>query len=465
MNYMSILPEKDLQNDDFKFLKSCTEQFNHRFSTRSLFRSEYEIRYGVLDDAVHPTPDSKYWQAIGEQNVQLTEFVNTVYEHEKLTVNAEMLEADIEELQEGLKSDKSYYLKRLKAQIREKQIQLKQNKNSQVQIQKTLQERMREIKIWETVISELETQLEFGMDNFELHHPKRYLLRYNNKMKMLDQLTGDAKESAITHFQSAMKHPDNIELIKVVTGLPTSENPQYRSITEAEEKDSIVADYQSRKVRKILVATPHRKQDDKNVTNFSKMQPPHTIACDLEQPFGLTVADARNFIAKKAIDDGYEYVFFVGDDNIIPRNALIQLLHHNTDIVGGVYYKKYLPLESVGIYEGKDGRPVPLNGYKIGDIIHNTIALPMDCTLIKTDVFKALEYPWYRTVKVQDKIVLTEDTYFSGKARQAGYDIITDTGVQSLHVDKEKGILYGHPEIVKNNQITPEWREYFAIGG
>jgi hypothetical protein len=159
------------------------------------------------------------------------------------------------------------------------------------------------------------------------------------------------------------------------------------------------------------------------------------------------------------------------------KNTLVKLLHlledNNAMIGGGFYYKKYFPLESVGMHVGLDDDPTRIKDYKIGDIIHNTLVLPSGCTLIKFKVFLDMEFPWYRTITVQGKPALTEDTYFCQKARAMGLDILTDTGLQCIHVDKERGIFYGHKDIVDvieqgPNIITivkPEWRDkYAAIG-
>jgi hypothetical protein len=231
------------------------------------------------------------------------------------------------------------------------------------------------------------------------------------------------------------------------------------------EKEPITQKFFNRKVRKILVATPHRTKDDPNVTNFFKMQSPAAFDVILEQPYGFKVPDARNFIVNKAIEENFDYIFFVDDDVLIPRNSLVKLIHHKADIVGGFYYRKYYPLESVGMHVDKDDCPVPIENFEIGDIIHNTLVLPSGITLIKTDVFKKINAPWYKTCTIQNRPTITEDTFICQIIRDLGYDIITDTGVQGIHIDKTTGRLFGHSEIVneKKNQVYESWREYFAI--
>lgn len=512
MNPADVLSGMHLiKPEDIKFLQAHAPEFQERFKNRSIFRSRFEMEFGVLNDDEHPTVDSKYWQAIGEQNVHVSEFINVTNDYKKQCADQEIIEAEIEELQEDLKvmmsdpNTPSYLIKKKNAEIRKKEVDLDQNIFGQANLQKTAQERMKEIKNWEEIIEKLKAQgLEFGDEDFEKHHAKRYALRYANRMQRFNVLEDSAKESVLSHFKSAMTHPENKELAEQIihnnplpdvrqpqeqietkpsnvlpmnsnvnnansevhpyTGLP-KQDVNFKDIDEMVQGDPIAAKYNSRHVRKILVASPHRGEKDGLVTNLFSMQPPAAFSCELSEPYGLSVADARNFIVKKAIDEGYDYIFFIDDDTLIPRNALVKLIHLKADIAGGFYYRKYYPLESVGMHFDKDGNPSPIEDYKIGDIIHDTLVLPSGCTLIKTEVFKKMEFPWYRTIKRANQPALTEDTYFCEKARMLGYDIITDTGIQCLHVDRERGLLYGHSDIVDpaKNEIKVDYREYFAI--
>ena len=101
----------------------------------------------------------------------------------------------------------------------------------------------------------------------------------------------------------------------------------------------------------------------------------------------------------------------------------------------------------------------------IGDIIHNTLVLPSGCTLIKVETLKKLEAPWYKTITVNNRPTMTEDTYLCGKMKEIGVDVITDTGLQCIHVDYTRGVFYGHLEIVdyEKNEIRAKYRDYFAI--
>jgi len=508
-----------IKPNDLDYLQENASDFQERFVTRSFFRSEFEMRYGVLSDAEHPTIDSKYWQAIGEQSVHVQELTTLGYGYKKQLADIEYKKVQIDELQYKLdyndyKTD--FERRKIEARLKKKQVELQEQQFGLVLQRKTARERMKEIRNWTGIIAELKPLCKFGTEDWEAHHPERYIKRYGQRLQNLQLLGDNEKEHVIKHFTSYAKAPENQELAKEFVqnykkgndvlsneesyklmlreqqekngiikpqneeSLPPPESSNeidYESKSDMMEKDPITKSFFNRKVRSILIGTPHRTKSDPNVTNFFKMQTPAAFDVVIEQPYGFTVADSRNFLVNKAIKEGIDYIFFVDDDVLIPRNGLVQLVSHKADIVGGFYYRKYHPLESVGMHVNENDEPVPIevltnnmikdgkNGYKIGDVIHDTLVLPSGITLIKTDVFKRMDAPWYRTCTIKGRATITEDTYLCQKLRDLKYDIITDLGVQGVHIDKQRNLLYGHPDIVNvnENKVYLNWREYFAI--
>ena len=533
INVLQVPGHELVKEEDLEFLQKHAPEFQHRFVTRSFFRSMFEFRHGVLSQEEHPTPDSAYWQSIGEQAVHVEELINLSFASKKLVAEMESISASIEELeyQLSLPIEHDFTRRKLEAKLAKKKVELEE-KNYHITLQrKTAKERMREIKNSQVVIEELIPQLKHGTEDFEAHHAERYFKRYEKRMERINLLDPENKEHVVSHFLSFAKAPENRELTQqfverhsndqvgaavglialqdkpklenkpIEVELPHSKDWQimmgekkssnskdtdcklpppmanqidFESKDKMMEEDPVTKKFFSRKVHKILVATPHRVQEDKNVTNFHMLQTPAAFDVSLEQPFGFSVPDARNFCIQKALDEDVDYIFFVDDDLLIPRNALVQLLHHfpsdysndSVAMVGGFYYRKYFPIESVGMHEDKEGQPCRIENYNIGDVIHNTLVLPSGCTLIKTSIFKKMEAPWYRSYTVANRPTITEDTYLCQKVRDFELgDIITDTGVQCVHVNKEKGILFGHPSIVdtKRNTVYENYREYFAI--
>jgi hypothetical protein len=556
MEEKNLVALKDLDlvtEGDVSFLKEHSEHFMDRYSRSSLFRSKFEMEASVLNDMVHPTVDSKYWQAIGEQAVHVKELIRLGFNGKKTETEIDLLNAQIEELndrKEQVKDKPGYVTKKLNAHIAKKEIEIQEKQFSLTECKKVAKERIKEIKNWEEIIPPLEDALQHGKEDWEAHHPERSLLRNEMSMRNFNLLELDAKKNAVRDFTAAVKHPDNAKLVQdrrkelqnagagqelynqaggpplieepkgssgiriesteatmpsnvpiINTGLGAFEasaqkvvdakdqelsKPQgmklksntqiveqpkvsamqdFKSRDELTKNDPIAKQYFNRKVRRIMVGTPHRYQSDQNITDFNMVQMPAAIDSFIEQPWGFNVPDARNFIVEKALKEGADWIFFVDDDTIIPRNALVQLFRHNVPVSGGTYYRKYHPLESVPMFEAEDTTPYAMDGKaSIGEVMHNVLVLPSGCTLIHTDVFKKMEPPYYKAFTVDGRAAVTEDTYFCQRARDMGLDVVLDTNVQCLHVDKTTGQVFGHESIVdvKTSTINTNFANYFA---
>jgi hypothetical protein len=159
---------------------------------------------------------------------------------------------------------------------------------------------------------------------------------------------------------------------------------------------------------------------------LKNVSPPINFNVNFSIIYGSEVADARNAFAQQAIDIGAKYLFFLGDDVVVPPHTLKQLLFRmeNTPdlfVVGGVYCSKCdpsAPLVFIGDGVGSYW------DWKIGEFFPVT-GLGMDCTLLRTDVFNKLSKPWFKTVDHDDHLdgincaeMYTEDLYFLKKLRE-----------------------------------------------
>lgn len=169
---------------------------------------------------------------------------------------------------------------------------------------------------------------------------------------------------------------------------------------------------------------------------------------------GYDCATARNAIAQKAIDLDAVFVLMVDNDVVIPKDALKNMLedaklvtlgyyaHRDTDNVyrgrssicklqdeTGVYYYNY-PLESeYTAHELEKLKEAGITKLRI----HGG---GMGCALIKTDVFRLLDYPWYDWVNYNgnNRGMLSEDLFFCEKCRKRKIQIFTDTRVNCGHM-------------------------------
>lgn len=176
---------------------------------------------------------------------------------------------------------------------------------------------------------------------------------------------------------------------------------------------------------------------------------------ELEPVVGQPIAEARNQIMQAAIDNNCDFLFFIGDDVLVPADAITRLLHRmwndpSLHLVTGMYWAKHWPTEPYiwrGIQRG------PYMDWKHGEYFQVDLA-GCDCLLIRlSPEIKALGPKWFSTEWTWDyededapapvPMLATEDFYFYTKARKAGLKLMCDSLVQCGHEDRNTGIQYG----------------------
>ncbi|MEM2124990.1 MAG: hypothetical protein QXQ53_01170 [Candidatus Methanosuratincola sp.] len=107
-------------------------------------------------------------------------------------------------------------------------------------------------------------------------------------------------------------------------------------------------------------------------------------------PLGFMVADARNIIATRAVEEKFEWLFFVDHDIILPPNTTLRwneyMLKGDIPIWSGLYFTKSVPSEPL-VYRGR-GNSYYTN-WKLGDKVW-VDGLPMGCTVIHNSILSVL---------------------------------------------------------------------------
>lgn len=167
---------------------------------------------------------------------------------------------------------------------------------------------------------------------------------------------------------------------------------------------------------------------------------------------GYDVATARNKAANKALERESDFLFFVDNDVVVPKDALQNLFEDTKDVCLGYYAHRgadnlyhgntnicrlfdangeryfHYPLESE--YSGKEMLEMREAGqYKVK--IHGG---GMGCALIRTEVFRQMKYPWFDWVHYKSGKMLGEDLYFCESCKKKGIPIYTDTRVNCGHM-------------------------------
>ncbi len=161
----------------------------------------------------------------------------------------------------------------------------------------------------------------------------------------------------------------------------------------------------------------------------------------------IDVASKKQYIAEFAVEQGAQWVLYIDDDVIFPPSVLLQLMHRNKDIVGGVYWSKSeppMPLIFKGHMQGS------FRDWHVGDFF-KVDAMGMGLTFIRTSVFKKMSKPWfsldYTYQEIEGRNVkdhgTTEDLYFYKKAHDYGFEVWCDTAIQAYHYDKFTKQFFG----------------------
>ncbi len=131
------------------------------------------------------------------------------------------------------------------------------------------------------------------------------------------------------------------------------------------------------------------------------------------------IPHARNLLVDAAIEASATHVFMLDSDMCVPPHTLDQLLNHHVPIVGADYVKRVPPHPLCG--NPMDLSPPKPSGLK------EMRSMPFGCILINMKVFATMERPYFSYREgATEADTLSEDTYWSNMARQAGHTIWCD---------------------------------------
>jgi hypothetical protein len=159
-----------LSVEDLNKFKELTEELRDTWSKKQVFRTETEMRVAVIDDGRYPTKAAKYWQAVREQGVFLENLMALSFDYRRNEVKIKRLQKKLENETDDLK--KELY-----------QISLDEKVYAKASMEQVAKDRMREIKLWSQIKSELD---DGSFDNKDVNaHQKESLkqileIRYQN---------------------------------------------------------------------------------------------------------------------------------------------------------------------------------------------------------------------------------------------------------------------------------------------
>lgn len=176
--------------------------------------------------------------------------------------------------------------------------------------------------------------------------------------------------------------------------------------------------------------------------------------CDFDFVRGYDCATARNRIAQKTLEGGYDAVLMVDNDVTPPGDALANLYSHGVSCVSGFYLHRdshNQPSDRTCACKLFDDKGELYYHYpaeseytsgelaKQRDLGVNLLEIHgggMGCILVKASVFTHISYPWFDWVNYKDdnRGMLSEDLYFCEKLRKSGITRYLDTRVACGHL-------------------------------
>lgn len=172
-----------LESDDLTAVSNLSKELQRVFEVKQVWRTETEMRYSVLNDVSFPTPASKYWQCIREQDSFFSQLIQLSCDYQKTQGELELLEVEFDEIKGNTK--------KANAQRKIKDAEIKQKKFGLMNMRLQAHDRVREIDLWETLKKEQMEKDDFDISDVDKHQKESYRKRWEEEMKV-GQMTNQA---------------------------------------------------------------------------------------------------------------------------------------------------------------------------------------------------------------------------------------------------------------------------------
>jgi hypothetical protein len=146
---------------------------------------------------------------------------------------------------------------------------------------------------------------------------------------------------------------------------------------------------------------------------------------------GTLLSAQRQDLARDAIDAGCTHTMWLDSDMRFPKDTIIRLLARDESIVCGNYAKRRFPTEPIAVKKRVDGDDVKfVNRVYTEDDSTGLVEVDycgMGVMLVKTEVYKSMEYPWFAIPWVPAaEDYIGEDVWFCRRAAEKGHKTYID---------------------------------------
>lgn len=147
-----------LKPNDAQEILKLKEELADNWNKKQIFRTETEMRVGVLNDGKFPTVASKYWQSVREMSAHFDALMGLSFDMRRANVERLKLEKKMKEAIEA--GDE--------LEIMSLQIDLDQNLYGKACMEQVAHDRVREIQTWSKIKTELDDGT-FDTQNVNAH--------------------------------------------------------------------------------------------------------------------------------------------------------------------------------------------------------------------------------------------------------------------------------------------------------
>jgi hypothetical protein len=165
-----------LKPSDAQEILSLKEELADNWNKKQIFRTETEMRVGVLNDGKFPTVASKYWQSVRELSAHFDALMALSFDMRRSNVQRLKLEKKMKEAEEC--GDE--------LEIMTLQIDLDENLYSKACMEQVAHDRVREIQTWSKIKSELDDKT-FDTQNVNTHQAESLHYRLAYRAKALNE--------------------------------------------------------------------------------------------------------------------------------------------------------------------------------------------------------------------------------------------------------------------------------------
>lgn len=236
-------------------------------------------------------------------------------------------------------------------------------------------------------------------------------------------------------------NPNNIVAVKDIWVNYNDKNPlnDYKVNAEEQTRNAEIARSNTpSNTKRILLAIPTAKNIEADTfKSIYDLDVPEGYEIDFQYFYGYNVEQVRNLIAHYAIHNGYDYLFSVDSDIVLPSDCLRKMIEHDKDIITGVYIQR-IPnthtIEVYGVTPTGGMAHIPYEEIEGAGLVE-VAGCGFGCVLVKRDVLVGIEYPHFVYQSAIDhKDTVSEDVYFCMKARDNGFRVWVDASILCDHL-------------------------------